>query len=154
MPWIHLCRNTHCWCEGRLHGEIVLNAGQDHVPQPSWHSDAMEEMAMAMKKPTVNAPVRKPEAMWNDKGDMMDYPNIYQFMMDLKYDDGSPRVPGSISFFTHLGVLKACINDKDNARTAFVEALTIHELWTKCDMAIADGCTEWKVNPLAKKPTF
>jgi len=154
MPWIHLCRSEECWCQGRLYGEIVLKAGRESVPQPEWHSDAMGELTMAMKKRPMTGCAVPARNAWTDAGDKADFPNIYSFMVDQKYDDGSPRVPGAISIFTSQGVLKACINDKDNISTAFVEANTIHELIECIERAICDDATEWRVNPNAKRPTF
>jgi len=154
MPWIHLCRSTECWCQGRLYGESVLKAGAGHVAQPDWHSEAMGAMHMAIRKRDLSSKHIPAKNAWNDPGDKSDYPNLFAFLTDTKYDDGSPRVPGAVSIFTSQGVLKACINDKDQISTAFVEGATLHELIEWIERAICDDTTEWKVNPNAKKPTF
>lgn len=109
---------------------------------------------MAMKKRQIAAASVPAKNAWNDDGDKHDFPNLFSFLRDTKYDNGDPRVPGAVSIFTSQGVLKACLNDKDQLATAFVEAATLHELIEVIERAICDDCTEWKINPNVKKPTF
>lgn len=114
----------------------------------------MGAMYMAIKKRHLASAAVPAKNAWNDEGDKHDFPNLFSFLRDTKYDNGDARTPGAVSIFTSQGVLKACLNDKDQLATAFVEAATLHELIEVIERAICDDCTEWKINPNVKKPTF
>src|SRR5690348_5848143 len=47
------------------------------------------------------------------------YPALLEFCTCHVWDDGSPRVPGTLTVFTDGGQWKLCLNDKDSGRTAF-----------------------------------
>lgn len=101
-----------------------------------------------MKKPDLTkTPIKPMPNAWKDDPWAIDYSNIHQFLCCDKWDDGSPRVTGAISFFTQLGVLKAVVNDKHFNRRVFVEATTWDELIQLIDMAICSDSTDWKPQP-------
>jgi len=152
MPYTHLCETPDCLCEDDLLRGIRPASGPMVNQTPEWLLDAMESIAMGLKKPSADAAPKPMANAWKDKADIADNPNIYAFLTDTKYDDGSPRMTGSISFFTQIGVLKACVSDKDNKRVFFVEALSLCELMGMIEMGICDDSTEWKAQ--AQKPPY
>jgi len=146
MPFTHLCPTPDCECGNDLLAGISPATGPMVNRTPEWFQDALQELEdMGFKRRDPGAP--KPMAnAWNDPGDKADYPTIFGFLTETKYDDGKPRQTGSISIFTQLGVLKASISDKDNGQVAYVEALTLHELIELVERAICDDSTEWKAS--------
>lgn len=48
------------------------------------------------------------------------FPFLVEFLTELKFSDGTPRLPGSLSFFSEDGCLKACLNDKSEGLVTFV----------------------------------
>lgn len=100
---------------------------------------------MAIKKrPPPNGPGISLGDAWDDESFRVDYPNIYSFLMDTKYEDGSPRVQGSISIFVSGYSLKFAVNDKDRGLVAFVNSPTFFELMTIVDDGIRDDSLDWK----------
>lgn len=97
-------------------------------------------------KRRAESPLKPMPNAWNDPVDKADNPNIFAFLTELKYDDGKPRLTGSISIFTQLGVLKASISDKDAQQVAYIEAPSLMELFALIERAICDGSTEWKAS--------
>lgn len=144
VVFIHLCDlrcRTRCQF-GVLGYELLFDAktGESN----DWHYTSQEFIRMAMKKPN-DAPLKPMANAWDAKDVFkVDMPNIYEFLTATRWDDGSPRMPGSMSIFVQVGVLKACINDKELKRVAFVEAPTWDELLAQIDMAICDDNTVWR----------
>ena len=155
LPFIHLCPHADCQCEddvlrGRLPGNGVMLP-----PVPRWFQEHMEENNMGFKRPNLNTPVKPMANAWNDAADRADYPNVFGFLTETTYDDGKPRMTGSISIFTQLGVLKASVSDRDNKRNFYVEALTLHELIGMIEQGICDDNTEWRnQQPFQKTPPY
>lgn len=94
---------------------------------------------------------------WDDDLFKEEYPHIYSFLYDTKYENGDPRTPGSISIFVNGFSLKFAVNDKDRQVGAFVTAPTWAELLQLVDDGIRDDSLEWKGNakaPPGKVPPY
>lgn len=152
--YAHMCGDPSCRCTNafpRLHTPPDDGAA---VPPDEWHTTAMEMVEMALKKPSSATPIKPMPNAWKSDTDKSDYPFIYEFLTATKYETGEPRITGSISFFTQLGVLKASISDKDNNRVTYVEAPSWSELIAAIDMAIADENTVWRQSAAARTPPY
>lgn len=154
MPFIHLCPNTDCLCEDDVLAGISPASGLMVPAIPEWILDALEEQDMGFKRPTTTTVVKPMPNAWNDQADKADFPNLFGFLTETKYDDDKPRLTGSISIFTQVGVLKASISDKDNKRVAYVEALTLHELVETIERAIFAEDTVWREQQPYNKPPY
>jgi len=150
----HLCLTPDCLCEDDLLRGILLAEGVCITPKPEWFLDAEESIMAGFKKPKLDSVLKPMLNAWSDPGDKSDFPNIFGFLTETKYDDGSPRMTGSFSVWTQLGVLKASISDKDNQRVAYVEALTLHELIETIERTICDDNTDWKGQKPYNKPPY
>jgi len=113
---------------------------------------------MGLKRPLNDAQkAMQDRPLLDDQEFAMEFPNLLAFMNDVKYDDGSTRLPGSINAFMRFGVLTLALNDNDNRRTAYVNAPTWAEAWAMAEMAIVDDSTDWKTKPQSppqQKPPF
>jgi len=72
------------------------------------------------------------------------YPALFEFISLTRWDDGTVRAPGSITVFSEDGRLKACINDKDGLRVAFVAADSVRCLALAIDGGLLDGSLDWR----------
>jgi len=81
---------------------------------------------------------------WDDNSFKEDYPNLFAFLYDIQYADGTPRKQGSISLFVTGYSLKMAVNDKDRGCVAFINAGTFLELLTLADDGIGSDKLEWK----------
>lgn len=72
-------------------------------------------------------------------------PALSEFLSEARWDDGSPRVTGSITLFCDDGVWKLCLSDKDAGRVAFVSAGTPTEVFAAADKALQSSSLDWRV---------
>lgn len=94
---------------------------------------------------------------WDDDMFKEEYPAIFAFLYDTKYEDGSQRAPGSISIFVNGYSLKFAVNDKDRGVVAFVTAPTWAEMMQIVDDGIRNDNLDWKAASKAqpgKNPPF
>jgi len=85
-----------------------------------------------------------PNDPWIDPEFSSVYPSIYSFMFDIKFSDGTSRLPGSISLFVKFDVLTAAINDNARGVSAFVNATTFDELLFKIEEGIREDKLAWR----------
>lgn len=65
--------------------------------------------------PTDATPIQDPEFT-------LRYTTLLEFLTLDQYDDGKPRVRGSMTVFCNEGQFKGCLNDKDSATSLFYSA--------------------------------
>lgn len=98
---------------------------------------------MSLKRPsTKEAPggaVVPPEGEW-----AASYPLVWEFLFLEKWEDGSSRVPGSITLFAEDGLFKACLNDKDGQLVAFTSQRSPEGLFEAVDTGLGAGTLDWR----------
>lgn len=105
-----------------------------------------KEWIMALKKPSTGVGKSLADMpLWEDPNFLDEYPHLHAFLRDTRYDDGSARLPGTMSLFVKNDVLSVALNDNDNKRTAFINARTFAELMFMANEAICAEGTDWKV---------
>lgn len=72
------------------------------------------------------------------------YPAIWEFLTLSIWEDGEPRVPGSITVFLQDGFLKACLIDKDADLVAFVSADSLEGILQALEAGIQDERMDWR----------
>lgn len=72
------------------------------------------------------------------------WPNLFSYMFDTQYEDGSPRTPASVSFFSDKGILKVSLNDKDLRRVAFLAVDGPSEAFDKLEAALDLESLDWR----------
>jgi len=76
-------------------------------------------------------------------------PLLHLFLTDDKWDDGAPRVAGTILLFAEGGRYKACLNDRDGGRSVFVSGDSVEAILDALEAGLADDNLEWR----AKAPS-
>lgn len=71
-------------------------------------------------------------------------PALCEFLSEGHWDDGSPRVPGSLTLFVDDGLWKVCLSDKDAARVAFVSGQTPTEAFATAEKGLIQGSLDWR----------
>lgn len=79
------------------------------------------------------------------------YPELWDFLFALEYDDGGARVPGSMVLFRDGPHLKACLSDKDANLVAFVSGNSPEALFRAIDTGLADDTLDWRAQRPARK---
>lgn len=78
------------------------------------------------------------------EGVMPGYPCLGWFMTALKYDDGVRRQLPSLSLFLNDGRLTACLNDKDNSRSAFVSGDSLASVLGALEAGLEADSLGWR----------
>ncbi len=74
-------------------------------------------------------------------------PGLGAFLGETSWDDGSPRLPGSLTLFCEDGVLKCCLSDKDLERIVFVSVDAWEGFWETLSARIERDAFEWRRSP-------
>jgi hypothetical protein len=98
---------------------------------------------MALRKPIIpqgpGGVIQQPAEEW-----AAEYPHVWEFISLDKWEDGSPRIPGSITLFAEDGAWKACLNDKGMQLVAFVTARSAEGLFEAMQGALMTGLADWR----------
>lgn len=102
-----------------------------------------EEIVMAVRKivpqtaTTGTAPVSVAEAN--------EYPNVLEYLLTAKYDDGSPRTTSVLICVCDGPQWRLCLTDKDNDRTLWKTGGSILEALTAIELSLMeDDPTQWR----------
>ncbi len=76
-------------------------------------------------------------------------PAITEFLTAIVWDDGTPRLRGSLILFSEEGLWKLCLSDKDSGRVAFVTAQTPVEVFGAAEKGLAAGSLDWRASKSA-----
>lgn len=72
------------------------------------------------------------------------FPELWGFLWDLEFDDGSKRSPGSLVLFRDALRLKACLSDKDADLVCFVTADSPDALLEALERGLAEDTLDWR----------
>lgn len=82
-----------------------------------------------------------------DPKDANVYTSLWEYLSATKYPDGAERVPSTIVVIAEAGRWKACLSDKDNARSCWKSADTLEELLLLLDQAASiNDPTDWRTS--------
>jgi len=84
------------------------------------------------------------EAPFNDTDFSASYPTLAAYLTDVRYQDNTPRTTSTVLIFCEQGVLRLCVNDRDNNRSVFFTGETIEAALLSAENAIATNTAEWK----------
>ena len=77
-------------------------------------------------------------------------PTLHQFLI-LRGWGGKQRKPGTIRIFAEEGRWKACLNDNENGRYAFISGESLQGLLESVEKGLAGKGLDWRVNKDFKK---
>lgn len=80
------------------------------------------------------------------------WPTVLEFLEAVAWEDGSRRVPGSLTLFCEDGSLKACLSDKDSNRVAFVSARGPEACLDAAEAGLAGGGLDWRLSKGRPQP--
>lgn len=98
----------------------------------------------SMKRPPPTPPPPPPGGKHSYSEFERMWPNLLAFLMDETYEDGSRRTTGTLLFFFQDGQFKACLNDRDCARAAFLTAPGVHEACDALEEGLANESLDWR----------
>lgn len=72
------------------------------------------------------------------------YPNLTEFLVTSRFDDGSPRELSRLSWFLEDGMCKACLNDPAEGASLYVSATSFEEATRLLEASCADPGAPWR----------
>lgn len=72
------------------------------------------------------------------------YPALYEFLTLTAWEDGTTRQSGSLTLFVDLGAWKACLNDKDASRVAFISGSSLDGVMQAAEAALVLSTLDWR----------
>lgn len=82
---------------------------------------------------------------WVDRDFADRFPDLHEWLSLDHYDDGSPRVTCTLTIMVDAGALKLFLNDRDNNRSACVNAASFDEALDQLDRGLKNDSLHWTV---------
>jgi len=98
---------------------------------------------MPLRKPEPAPSAAEGSPVLGDKT-MAQYPLLLSYLMDERYEDGSPREKSALSVFVEDGRLKVALNDKDCRRSLYVASDGLQGGLKAMESLLGTGKAEWR----------
>jgi hypothetical protein len=72
------------------------------------------------------------------------FPTVLEFLSLSRWEDGSARLPGTITLLVDGSQMKAACNDRDAGLSCFVSARTLTELLGVLEAGLSTGSLDWR----------
>jgi hypothetical protein len=99
---------------------------------------------MEMRRPLPGDRTGPADPDFSDEGFRNEFPTLHEYLTMTKYDKGEARVTSTLLVFVENGVLRLCLNDRDNLRSAFYTGETLATAMASLEMALLSERVEWK----------
>lgn len=107
-------------------------------------NEEKERVEDMLRKPKPGERTGPVEPVFNDADFKATYPQTTDHLAAVRYEDGSPRVTSTLLIFCDTGILRVCLNDRDNNRSVFFTGETVEAALTSMENALAEGTVEWR----------
>lgn len=97
-----------------------------------------------MKKPERKGKSHDTRVPMPDESFARAYPTIADYLCSVRWEDGSPRVPSTLSVFVQDGSIKVSVNDKDQDRGLYVSAESLEEALALAERALQLDNPPWR----------
>jgi len=101
---------------------------------------------MALKKPSVTPGGASSAPLEIDGGILGGFPELWSFLTDAAYEDGTRRQLATLLVFLHEGRLTVALNDRDNQRTVFASGDTLETILKALEGHLQCNDAEWRPN--------
>lgn len=97
-----------------------------------------------MRRPMPGDRSGPADADFNDPGLKREYPTLYEYLSLTRYEKGESRVTSTLLIFVENGVLRICLNDRDNNRSVFFTGETLECALASLEAALLSDRVEWR----------
>lgn len=73
-----------------------------------------------------------------------EYPALFEYLTLVVWEDGTARQTSTLLLFFEDGAWKACLNDRENARSAWASGGSPHQAIRALEDALGDDLVEWR----------
>lgn len=138
------------WCPLCYSGHRGRAAYRGHARYSDKKSSKGWAKAMGLKKP-MSKVADLPEGVtcadpaWSSR-----WPLLSSHLFDLKYEDGTPRSTSTLMILGEHSVVKACLNDREEARSAWVSGRTVDEALGALEVGLMQDSLDWRARPAGR----
>jgi hypothetical protein len=100
-------------------------------------------MSFLRKRDEATASVG-PDARPQDDDLAIAYPGIWEHLAMTRYPDGSPRVLSTVTLFVDAGLVKACLNDRDQGLTAWASGVSLRAVLLALEAGLCNDTLDWR----------
>lgn len=79
------------------------------------------------------------------------YPLLWSYLADATWDDGEGRETATLLIFTEIGVLKACLSDRERGLVTFRAGSSLEGLLEALETGLREGTTDWRPGRKGKR---
>lgn len=72
------------------------------------------------------------------------YPTLFEYLTLYRWEDGQPRQTATLLIFFEDGAWKACLNDREHARSAWAAGGTPLGALQALEEAVCDDTVDWR----------
>lgn len=72
------------------------------------------------------------------------YPQLWAFLTQTRWEDGTPRLPSTVSIFLQHGKWTACLTEKNWGYILFATAERLEAIWEALDARLSDPKADWR----------
>jgi len=97
-----------------------------------------------LRKPDGEAVNLAAPPLDGDSAVLQNFPTIYDYLTCIQYTGGEARVPSTLLAFVEDGMWKMCLNDRDNARSAWSAGRSAIECLKSLESSLEAATVEWR----------
>lgn len=102
---------------------------------------------MPMKKPSALLPGVNGVSPVADAVFLKAYPQVFAYLADTAWEDGSSRETATLTVFVEEGVFKACLNDRATGRSGWVSGATFTGVLKSLESGLVSDDLAWRRKP-------
>jgi len=104
----------------------------------------MEDYDMALDRPThdPNKGARGGKPKGGNWSVLL--PTLWEYLTEAEYSDGTARRPATLLLFAEDGLVKACLHDRDQGRSAWSSGPGEEECLGSLEEKLVSGTVEWR----------
>jgi hypothetical protein len=134
-----------CYSGGRGRGAYRGHLGFREVRPPRLESYEMAVRRSAAASSGVPDGQACSDPSWSSR-----WPDLAAHLFDTKFEDGSPRATSTLMVLAELGVVKACLNDREEGRSSWVSGRTVDEVLELLDNGLRTDGLDWRARPAGR----
>lgn len=124
----------------------VVVGGRLPADIPTAQSIVNREIEMALKRPAGTPVAGTPIIRLEECQFALLAPTLWEWLVNDRWDDGSPRTPGSITIFTGDGLFKSVVKDKDASACLWCAAPSLEKLLGVVEASLTSPTAEWRAD--------
>jgi len=138
----HVCYKLHRRWEKWKFWRFVVSS---HEHRDLWPEIARLRLLSLLNKPTPSVSGPGDPVPVVDPWLAEDFPFLWSYLADESYADGTPRKRSTLTVFVEDGLVKGCLNDRDNARSVFMSGEDLESLLAALEGQVQEKGCPWRM---------